>query len=263
MQLQRYLDGFNAAGIRVFAVSYDSQEVLGRFSDEFGIEYPLLSDENSEVIRRFGILNTLVRPEESVYGIPYPGLYLVDEDGVVVEKVFHQRYQVRDSAQSVLRSRFGATLDMSENPHAEASSAQAHVSATLAAEQLVPQQRVNLYVRFALEPGLHIYGREVRSGYFATEVEVAAPEAVQVGASEYPPTRPFRMAGVDEDFEVLDGEIEIAVPLTSTVTDGETVPLDVTVRYQACDDRQCFLPQEHRLHLEVPVGRLNRPLPRT
>jgi hypothetical protein len=41
--------------------------------------------------------------------------------------------------------------------------------------------------------------------------------------------------------------------------DLEAIPLDVTVRYQACNDRECFLPQTKTLHLDVPAEALNRP----
>ena len=55
------------------------------FSDEYGIEYDLLSDAGSAVIREFGILNSIIDPEgpmaERFYGIPFPGTYVVDGAG--------------------------------------------------------------------------------------------------------------------------------------------------------------------------------------
>ena len=44
----------------MFAISYDTVEALGRFADHYGVEYPMLSDSESRVIKEFGILNTLV-----------------------------------------------------------------------------------------------------------------------------------------------------------------------------------------------------------
>ena len=44
------------------------------------------------MIRRFGILNTLISPDDpeqaagrSFYGVPFPGVYVTDENGVVTE----------------------------------------------------------------------------------------------------------------------------------------------------------------------------------
>jgi peroxiredoxin len=45
-------------GLWIAAVSYDSQETLQAFAKEHGVEFPLLSDRDSSVIRRFGIFNS-------------------------------------------------------------------------------------------------------------------------------------------------------------------------------------------------------------
>jgi peroxiredoxin len=73
-----------ANGINAASITYDSREVLNRFSTAYNIEFPMLSDVGSKVIRDFGILNTNV-PEDHkmMYGIPWPGDYLLTPDGVV------------------------------------------------------------------------------------------------------------------------------------------------------------------------------------
>ena len=90
--MQSHKSEFDAAGIELFAISYDSVDVLSTFAKAYGIEYPLLSDIDSQVIRAYGILNEQVRPGDSLlYGIPYPGTYVVDEDGIVLEKFFPRK----------------------------------------------------------------------------------------------------------------------------------------------------------------------------
>lgn len=262
MQLQRHLPEFEAAGIAVFAISYDSTEVLSAFATEFGITYPLLSDAGSEVIRRYGILNTLVGPDESVFGIPYPGSYLTDEAGVVAEKLFYRQYRLRPSTTSVLKDGFGVSL-APENPRAESSAPGVRVSVTLGEDALVFQQRVPLYVTFDLDPGLHIYAPDSGGGMVGTSVTVTAPEDVSVGPAIVPDGHPLRLEGAEEALLVLDGAVEFAVPLVSTHTEGASVTLDIRVAYQACDDRQCFLPQEQTIRLEVPLQGLNRARPRS
>jgi peroxiredoxin len=49
-------------GVRIAAVSYDSPEILQGFAEKHGIGYPLLSDQDSAVIRRFGIFNMNIAP---------------------------------------------------------------------------------------------------------------------------------------------------------------------------------------------------------
>jgi peroxiredoxin len=94
-------------GVRIAAVSYDSQEVLSAFVHKHAIGYPLLSDHGSEVIRSFGIFNSNMAPELRSYGVPHPVEYLISTDGVLVKKYFVPNYQHRVAASSVALEQFG------------------------------------------------------------------------------------------------------------------------------------------------------------
>lgn len=76
--------------------------MLADFVARRGITYHLLSDEGSRLIRQVGILNTEVPAGDPVFGIPYPGSYLVDENGIVFEKRFHPDFHVREPMGSLL-----------------------------------------------------------------------------------------------------------------------------------------------------------------
>lgn len=263
---QRHLDAFEAAGIRVFAISNDPVEVLASFAEENGITYSLLSDADSSVIREFGILNTLISPDEERYGIAYPGVYVVGTDGLVEEKMFYREYAIRESVGSLLHDILGADFSIEANPHADAEGPGARISATLAEQRLTFMQRTALYVRLDLDPGLHVYGEPVPGGYVATEVTVTAtdaPDEVRILDVQSPPTKPFSVAGVSDEFHVFDGTVEFEVPIVNGNRDLESLGLDVTVRFQACDEKQCFLPQTKQLHIDVPLGGLNRPKPKS
>lgn len=99
--------------IALFAISYDSVEVLAAFAEKHGITYPLLSDEWSKVIRELGLLNEHVfeqhsangvRRNEAHYGVPYPGTFVLDERGIVVDKRFFQSYRERETGVGVLEN---------------------------------------------------------------------------------------------------------------------------------------------------------------
>ncbi len=248
---------FEAMEIRVFSIFSEPVETLARFAQEFGITYPLLSDEGSRVIREFGILNTLIQPEEAIYGIPYPGSYLVDENGRVIEKYFHREYQIRETAPTILQSGFHVPVDLTRFLGTGSQLPGAQVSVSLAARELRFMQRADLYVHLQLAEGLHVYGQPVPDGYYATEVKVHGPEGLRIGKPGYPPTRPLRVAGLPEEFHIFEGDLDIVVPLVWAAREGESVPIDIEVRYQACSDVECFLPETVRLHLDVPIGRLN------
>ncbi len=211
------------------------------------------------MIKQFGLLNTLIMEDEPVYGIPFPGSFLVGEDGLVEEKFFHREYQVRATGATVLRSGFRAAVDLSTSPHAEVSDEDVKLSVVFGGDGLAFMQHGDLYVRIELAEGLHVNGPEAPEGFFATEVRVTGPDGLRVGEPEYPPTTAFRIEGLDEEFQVFEGGVEVVVPLISAVREGDSVPIDVEVQFQACNDGECFLPKTERLHLDVPVATLNLP----
>jgi peroxiredoxin len=103
VQLQEHLEAYRAAGIGVVAMTYDPPEALSAFRDRHGIEYPLLSDVDAASVRALGILNTEYQPGDSAYGIPYPGVFVLDGDGVIRAKIFVEPYAIRVDAAGVLR----------------------------------------------------------------------------------------------------------------------------------------------------------------
>jgi hypothetical protein len=262
VQLQRHLPEFEAAGIAVFAISYDPVDEQRKFADEFGITFPMLADPEHRVIEATGILNTLIQPDEDVYGIPFPGTYVLGRDGRVEEKLFFQHYRTRPSASTVLREGFGVDFEVENHPRADVEAEGVQISATLGAESMVFMETSMLYVDIELDEGLHIYGRPVPQGFIPTEVAVTGPDGLAVGEPRYPETRPFHVEGIDDEFRVFERNARIAVMIRRIDAALEAIPLDITVRYQACTDRECFMPQEQRLHLDVPAAPLNRPAPR-
>ena len=87
---------FEAAGRAVCALSYDEPDALRDFRDAHQITYSLLSDPDSKVISDFGILNTLIDPNDHPwYGIPYPGTYVINGNGVITHKFFDNNLAVR------------------------------------------------------------------------------------------------------------------------------------------------------------------------
>jgi hypothetical protein len=247
----------------VFAISYDPIGAIAQFADEHSIEYDFLADEGSAFIKQLGILNTLVDPDETVYGIPYPGTYVLDEQGIVVQKYFHREYQIREAASFVLEEAFGLPVALDEHPGDSAAIEDVRISARLGAPDLKFRQRVDLHVRIDLPEGLHVGGPQVTESYIATEVTVTGPEGLSIGAPRYPATVPFQVEGLGVPIPVLEGDTVIRVELISGLREMETAPVDVEVRYQACNDRECFLPQAAKLHLELPLGTLNRAARRT
>ena len=90
MQLQNAKQRFEAQGLKLAAISYDSPAILKDFAQRHKIEFPLLADPNSEIIRSFNVLNS--EAKGMTKGMAYPGFVYVDSSGVIREKYFTPRY---------------------------------------------------------------------------------------------------------------------------------------------------------------------------
>jgi len=102
IQLQQHREGFEAAGIGLVAMTYDAPHLQQAFTEKHGITIALLSDVDGLSFKTLGILNEQYRRGDSEYGIPYPGMIVVNPQGEVVGKQFLEDYSVRVDAAAAL-----------------------------------------------------------------------------------------------------------------------------------------------------------------
>lgn len=102
IQSQQYKPDFDAAGIALVAITYDNPDLQQRFIDKFGITIPVLSDIEALTFKTLGLLNTDYVPGDPQYGIPYPGMIVIDAQGQVVGKLFLEAYSVRVDSPAAL-----------------------------------------------------------------------------------------------------------------------------------------------------------------
>jgi peroxiredoxin len=95
---------FAALGINVAAMTYDPVATLMEAQEEYGATFPLLYDEGNTHVKAMGILNTQYSPGERAYGIPYPGIFLLDAQGVIRAKLAEQDYKLRPEFSLVLEA---------------------------------------------------------------------------------------------------------------------------------------------------------------
>lgn len=260
MELQGVYEEMLSAGYALYAVSYDSVDVLAGFAGKYGIEYPLLSDEGSVVIRSLGILNDGA-PEHRT-GIPHPGVFVLHESGRVRDRRFYASYRERDTGAGILEH----VLDIAApapSDWATAAGDGVQVRAWLNADEYAWGQRVWLTVELDIGEGLHVYGRPIPPGYYPLEVQVTPMERVTAGEPVYPLAESFRMEGLDEQFFVYTGSVRVDLPLTFMLVDGGDLDVEVSVSYQACSEVDCLSPAATELHLHIAERPLiERPAPR-
>ncbi len=258
MELQRSLPEFERENIALFAISYDSVEVLAAFAQKHGVTYPLLADEGSRVIRELGLLNEHVfehhafygiPARDSVRGVPYPGTFLLDKHGVVQEKRFLDSYRERETGVAILERGFGMSSAI-HGTDTQATGPGIAVRAHLDSDIYHAFQRLRLTVELTVDSGLHVYGAPVADGYVPLTVEIGSLPGLDIGPVDMPAPHPFRVEGLDESFLVHEGTVVLSLPLTFTENLGHQV-ISVAIRYQACSAVDCLPPST--LELRLPV----------
>lgn len=95
VELKESYTKLNELGFGVAAISYDDTMILKNFSNEQHLPFTLLSDQNITTINAYKIRNKQYQKGEGNYGIPYPGIVIIDNQGKVLDKYFYQGYKQR------------------------------------------------------------------------------------------------------------------------------------------------------------------------
>ena len=98
--MQRDLKSIEDAGVQVVGISYDSPEVLKRFCDRAKIAFPLLSDPDSKMIDAYHIRNEAAKGRAE--GVPNPGTFILDRDGIIRAKLFLEGYRERHTTDAMI-----------------------------------------------------------------------------------------------------------------------------------------------------------------
>ncbi|MEM7767949.1 MAG: peroxiredoxin family protein [Pseudomonadota bacterium] len=104
IELNDAVGPLSAAGWRLSALSYDSPAVLEAFASEHALDFVLLSDQGSDAIRAFDLLNEDMKPASRAYGIPHPAVVFIRDDGTVAAVLREEGYKERPSVESILQT---------------------------------------------------------------------------------------------------------------------------------------------------------------
>lgn len=95
LELNSEVDKFKQNGFGVTAISYDSPEILRMFAQKKKLKFSLLSDQDVESFKALNVVNMEHEPGDRHYGIPYPGVIVVDNHGKIIHKYFFEGYKKR------------------------------------------------------------------------------------------------------------------------------------------------------------------------
>lgn len=102
IELSERAADFEQRGLTLVSISYDDANVLGSFTEQFDINFRLLSDPKSEIIDAFGIRNEDQKPGSAGDGIPHPGIMIFNTKGELTAKFAEKSYRKRPQIDDVL-----------------------------------------------------------------------------------------------------------------------------------------------------------------
>lgn len=289
MELQERFEELQAEGLGVAAISYDKEEVLAAFAESRGVtDVPLLSDDDSAVIRAFGIYNHVAEEglgpnaedpdvkadvlryvavfgaSQVVVGTPFPGTFVVDREGRVTSRFFEEFYRERNTAANIML-KLGSPLSGIAGSSGE--TAHLEINASQSDPAIGVGSRFHLALDITPKPGMHVYAPGAGdSGYRVIGLALDAPSFLRVLPPEYPESEVYYFEPLDERVPVyqqpfrLVQEVVVEGDQESSAQIAEIDALTLTGRldYQACDDRVCYDPASVPLSWTLTVSPLDR-----
>ncbi len=245
MQLQNAKLRFEAQGIKLAAISYDSRAILADFAGKMKIDYSLLSDPESKVIRKFQVLNQKAIGINK--GMALPGFFYIDTGGVIREKYFEVSYADRFTPNNVIAKLFPElTVEVTQKldaPHLQVQLAQSD-------RTVIPGNRISLTVEVQLPAGVHVYAPNVH-GYKPIQLVVRPSLVIRLASSTYPREKTLYLDAIKEQVPVFEGtfrivqDIKIVASKAMTEwlgTTGQRILVSGELKYQACDQTICYPP---------------------
>jgi AhpC/TSA family/Disulphide bond corrector protein DsbC len=259
--LQNAKEKFEKQGIKLAAISYDNEAILKYFADRRKIDFPLLADPDSKIIRAYEVLN--VEATGQFKNMARPGYFFIDTRGVIREKFFEAKYRERQSGHNVIAKLFPElgeeVTDNVEAPHLQVALAQSDRIA-------YPGNIITLTTEVRLPPDVHVYAPGTK-GYKATNLLIDPIYQAQLRPPLYPQAKVLYLPAIKERVPVLDGTFRIRLDVqvasaadfsNSLGADGKTITIAGKLEYQACDSKICYLPSSVPVHWQLQVLPLDR-----
>jgi DsbC/DsbD-like thiol-disulfide interchange protein len=117
-----------------------------------------------------------------------------------------------------------------------------HLTITPSVSAPASATRANLIVDIVPKPKMHVYSPEQKD-YIPISLTLTAPDGVRAGQPQFPKAEKYFFAELKETQLVYSKPFRITQPITLTTSARSPLTISGTLRYQACDDSICYLPQ--------------------
>jgi hypothetical protein len=261
VQLQNAKQRFEAQGIKLAAISYDSPAILKDFAERHKIEYPLLADPQSKIIGRYGVLNPEATGMQK--GMALPGYFYIDANGIIREQYFEAKYTDRFTANNVIAKLFP---ELAEEVSLKVEAAHLGLELGQSDRAVAPGSRFNLAVQVELPQDVHVYAPGVK-GYKPIQLELHSSPEVQPLPPTYPAPKILYLDAIKEQVPVFEGKFRIASDakisanpdsIKSLGPNGKTITISGQLSYQACDKTICYPPTSVPVSWQLEILPLDR-----
>ncbi len=243
---------FEAKGIHVASITYDSTTTLRAFADRRGIHFAMLSDSDSATIDAFGVRNHDAETVGARAGIAIPNYFLIAPDGTIRQRYAETQLLDRATASYVYELIFGSGTAkpqtirvIPETPQVSIELAQSDLSAA-------PGARVRLTVKLTPAAGSHLYAEGAEQfGFRPIRIVLDSSTLYQSHPAVYGPSTIIEFAALKERVPAYSTTTLVtqdvwAVRSPETNAQFSSKPdLEIrgTFEYQACTDTVCGVPQ--------------------
>jgi AhpC/TSA family/Disulphide bond corrector protein DsbC len=252
---------FEKQGLKFAAISYDSEEILKFFSDLHHIDYPMLADPDSKIIRAYSVFNEEATGMQK--GFARPGYFFIDPKGMIREKFFEAKYRERLTGNSLLSKLFPElgeeVVDTVEAPHLQVALEQSDRAG-------VPGAHITLAAEIRLPQDVHVYAPGAQ-GYKPTRLVIDPMPQMEFKPAVYPPSTILYLSAIKEKVPVFEGTLRISqdVKVSSAAEfwgslgkEGKTFTISGKLEYQPCDKTICYLPTSVPLKWQIQIFPLDR-----
>jgi peroxiredoxin len=270
VELQRDVSELDERGIKLVTISYDSEEILQTFTQAQGITYTMLADPGSEIIERFDLLNpvpewaigedsdgpdvaeavatyvSVVNPSEMMVGIAFPGTFILDSDGRLIDRCFEDFYIERNAISSIL---VPLGNDVEPIQATEISTSQLDLVTYSTNPAVAVGSRFALVLEIEPGDGMHIYAPGDSDDYTTISLNIDPQPFLRVLPMEFPESGEYFFEPLDDTQPVYEEPLKLiqeiymdgSLEAQGLVRGQDSVTITGTLDYQACEENICYI----------------------
>lgn len=258
---------FEAKGIHIASVTYDSPEVLKAFATRRGIHFTLLSDPDSKTIDAFGVRNPEAAGSQA--GIAIPTYYLIASNGSILKRFAEGKPEERTTAGYLFESIYGAGAAnraadavVPSTPHLKVTLAQSNVA-------VPPGARARLTVKLDPGKGEHLYAPGAETfGYRPIKLTLNTSDSYGAKPAVYGQPTILEFPKLKESVPVFESSTQISEDVWATTgpkspggsasAPNSEVTISGVLEYQVCNATTCFAPEKKPVSWKLQIVPFDR-----